>query len=144
MTAETTARALLHGWMSRFGCPVIITTDQGRNFQSALFRELMRIIGCNRIQTSAYHPQSNGILERYHRHLKDALKAHNHTKWTDRFSIVLLGLRPALKNDINATPAQLVYETTLRLPSDLIAYTKQTYQTINPNYVSKLVEIMRN
>ncbi|GFX44645.1 transposon Ty3-I Gag-Pol polyprotein [Trichonephila clavipes] len=36
MLAETTARALLNGWISRFGTPVTITTDQGTNFESSL------------------------------------------------------------------------------------------------------------
>ncbi|GFT11730.1 retrovirus-related Pol polyprotein from transposon 412 [Trichonephila clavipes] len=48
MTEETTARALMHGWISRFGCPTTITTDRGTNFESNLFRELTRMLGCNR------------------------------------------------------------------------------------------------
>ncbi|GFX19318.1 retrovirus-related Pol polyprotein from transposon 412 [Trichonephila clavipes] len=74
MTAETTARALMHGWISRFGCPTTITTDRGTNFESNLFRELTRMLGCNRIHSTSYHPQANGIIERLHRHLKGALK----------------------------------------------------------------------
>ncbi|GFT99444.1 transposon Tf2-9 polyprotein [Trichonephila clavipes] len=70
MTAETTARALMHGWISRFGCPTTITTDRGTNFESNLFRELTRMLGCNRIHSTSYHPQANGIIERLHRHLK--------------------------------------------------------------------------
>ncbi|GFT13512.1 retrovirus-related Pol polyprotein from transposon 412 [Trichonephila clavipes] len=83
MTAETTARALMHGWISRFGCPTTITTDRGTNFESNLFRELTRMLGCNRIHSTSYHPQANGIIERLHRHLKGALKAHNHIQWTE-------------------------------------------------------------
>ncbi|GFX38662.1 retrovirus-related Pol polyprotein from transposon 412 [Trichonephila clavipes] len=52
MTAETTARALMHGWISRFGCPTTITTDRGTNLESNLFRELTRMLGCNRIHST--------------------------------------------------------------------------------------------
>ncbi|GBN71374.1 Transposon Tf2-8 polyprotein [Araneus ventricosus] len=97
MTAETTARALMHGWISRYGCSATITTDRGTNFQSNLFRELTRMLGCNKIHSTSYHPQANGIIERLHRHLKSALKAHNHIKWTEMLPIVLLGLLSALK-----------------------------------------------
>ncbi|GBM80161.1 hypothetical protein AVEN_66935-1 [Araneus ventricosus] len=120
MTVEITACALMHGSISRFECPATITTDRGTNFQSNLFSELTRMLGCNRIRSVAYHPQANEIIDRLHLHLKSALKAYNHMKWTEMLPIVLLGLRSALKEDIKATCAQLVYGTALRLPSDLV------------------------
>ncbi|GFT64059.1 pro-Pol polyprotein [Nephila pilipes] len=92
MTAEITARTLMHGWISRFGCSVTITTDQSTHFLSNLFRKLTRMLGCKKIQIAAYHPQANGIIER-HRHLISALKAHNQIKWTEILLIALLGLR---------------------------------------------------
>ncbi|GBO18110.1 Transposon Ty3-G Gag-Pol polyprotein, partial [Araneus ventricosus] len=102
MTAETTARALMHGWISRFGCPATITTGRGTNFQSNLFRELTRMLGCNKIRSTSYHPQANGIIERLHRHLKSALKALNHIKWTEMLPIVLLGPHLVItRNDKN-------------------------------------------
>ncbi|GFW20729.1 transposon Tf2-11 polyprotein [Trichonephila clavipes] len=143
MTAETTARALMHGWISRFGCPTTITTDRGTNFESNLFRELTRMLGCNRIHSTSYHPQANGIIERLHRHLKGALKAHNHIQWTELLPIVLLGMRSALKDYINATCAQLVYGTTLRLPSDLVT-SDSINQTANSTYVTSLIQTMRS
>ncbi|GFU29465.1 hypothetical protein TNCV_418891 [Trichonephila clavipes] len=136
MLAETTARALLNGWISRFGTPVTITTDQGTNFESSLMRELTNMMGSHRIHSASYHPQSNGMIERFHRHLKSAIIAHENAGWTDILPIVLLGLRSAMKNDLKATSSQLVYGTTLRLPSDLIS--SESLQTsVTPTYVSK-------
>ncbi|GFX78384.1 pro-Pol polyprotein [Trichonephila clavipes] len=102
MLAETTAHALLNGWISRFGTPVTITTDQGTNFESSLMRELTNMMGSHRINSASYHPQSNGMIEQFHRHLKSAIIAHEDTGWTDILPIVLLGLRSAMKNDLKA------------------------------------------
>ncbi|GFV87635.1 transposon Ty3-G Gag-Pol polyprotein [Trichonephila clavipes] len=84
-------------------------------------RELTNMMGSHRIHSASYHPQSNGMIERFHRHLKSAIIAHEDASWTDILPIVLLGLRSAMKNDLKATSSQLVYGTTLRLPSDLIS-----------------------
>ncbi|GFW58007.1 transposon Tf2-6 polyprotein [Trichonephila clavipes] len=142
MLAETTARALLNGWISRFGTPVTITTDQGTNFEFSLMRELTNMMGSHRIHSASYHPQSNGMIERFHRHLKSAIIAHEDTGWSDILPIVLLGLRSAMKNDLKATSSELVYGTTLRLLSDLIS--SESLQTsVTPTYVSKLITMMR-
>ncbi|GFU80955.1 hypothetical protein TNCV_1277011 [Trichonephila clavipes] len=108
MTAETVCRALLSVWISRFGCPAIITTDQGTNFESNLFRERRNLLGTNRIRCCAYHPKAIGLVERLHRHLKSAIKAHENSKWSEIIPIVLLGMHSAVKKDINATCAELV------------------------------------
>ncbi|KAG8199249.1 hypothetical protein JTE90_003676 [Oedothorax gibbosus] len=87
--APTVCRALFSGWISRFGCPDIITTDQGRQLESSLFYELEVLTGTNRIRTTAYHPCSNGIIERFHRHLKCSIKAHENARCTDTLPIML-------------------------------------------------------
>lgn len=143
MTAETTCKVLVNHWISRFGCPITITTDQGRNFESRLFRELTNSIGANRIRSSPYHPQSNGMIERFHRHLKAAVIAHSHKKWTEILPVVLLGIRSAIKNDTNASSAELVYGTTLRLPSDILTCTNVA-QTPDDSYVSRLRKTMQD
>ncbi|GFW90611.1 pro-Pol polyprotein [Trichonephila clavipes] len=63
MLAETTARAFLNGWISRFSTPLTITTDQGTNFESSIIRELTNMMGSHRIHSASYHPQSNGTIE---------------------------------------------------------------------------------
>ena len=121
MTARTVAETLFANWIARFGSPKFVTTDRGKNFESDLLRRLHDLVGSTRNRTTAYHPQANGLVERFHRPMKAALMAHGNKKWTEALPLVLLGMRNTLKEDINATPAQMVYGTSLRLPGDFFA-----------------------
>lgn len=119
ITAEVVAQVLYESWIVRFGCPLRITTDQGRQFESSLFNALIKKMGINRLRTTAWHPQSNGHVERFHRTMKAALMARGATTtWTQELPTVLLGLRTALRQDNNLSPALMTYGTTLRMPSD--------------------------
>ena len=73
-TASTVASALASGWIARFGLPCSLVTDRGAHFQSALWNSLMKLLGYQRKRNSAYHPQCNGLIERFHRHVKSSLR----------------------------------------------------------------------
>ena len=75
ITTPTIAQAFITCWISRFGVLTTITTDRGAQFESSLWQELMKLLGSKRIRMTAYHPSSNGLVERFHRQLKVALKA---------------------------------------------------------------------
>ena len=121
-TAESCASALLAGWISRFGKPTTITSDQGQQSESDLWHALMNPFGDTRLRITAYHPQANGLVERFNGHLKTGQKARlAGCNWVDRFPIVLLGIRACLKEDLSCTSAELVYGTTLRLPGDFFS-----------------------
>lgn len=140
ITAETVAKALFEGWISRFGCPVKLTSDQGRQFESNLFYQLMKILGIEKTRTTAFHPQSNGIVERWHRSLKAALMATMSTNsWVNDLPTVLLGLRTAIRSDTGHSASELVYGRNVRLPGDF--YDTDRNVDINlDTYVGKLRE----
>ena len=62
------------------------------------------------------------MIERFHRQLKSALRGHNHTShWMEILPLALLGIRTSLKGDLQASVAELLYGTTLRLPGDFFS-----------------------
>jgi hypothetical protein len=75
ISAAECAAALFSGWIQRFGVPAYITSDRGTQFTSSLWAALCELLSITHIQTTAYHPQSNGLVERFHRRLKDSLRA---------------------------------------------------------------------
>lgn len=117
--APTVARAFFETWICRFGVPQRVTTDQGRQFESFLFRHLNILTGTTHIRTSAYHPAANGMVERLHRQLKAAIRCHQR-RWTEALPLVLMGIRSSWKEDLGATAAEMVYGQPMRLPGQFL------------------------
>ncbi|KMQ86215.1 gag-pol polyprotein [Lasius niger] len=125
-SADTIATVFFTTWVARFGAPALITTDRGSQFESLIFEALTKLIGSRRIRTTAYHPQSNGMIERWHPSLKTAIKCQETKNWIEALPVVLLGLRTSYKEDIKASTAEMVYGTTLKLPGEYFAAEEPT------------------
>ncbi|XP_076274980.1 uncharacterized protein LOC143205846 [Rhynchophorus ferrugineus] len=134
--AETVARAFYSNWVARFGVPLRITTDQGRQFESRLFRCLNHLMGTMHLRTTAYHPAANGMVERLHRQLKSAIKCLQPDRWTEALPTALLGIRSSWKEDLQSTTAEMVYGEPLRLPGEFLV--------TNAKEVDNSVEFVRN
>ena len=80
ITVETVSHALLSGWISRFGCPQTITTEQGRQFELQLFHNLAKLCDIHLTRTNPHHPAANGLVVRLHRTLKAAIMCYAHEK----------------------------------------------------------------
>lgn len=119
MEARTVARAFYGTWIARYGAPELISTDQGKQFEDAMFAELLKFLGVARVRTAGYHPQSNGLIERFHRDLKAALMCFcDSPSWVRFLPSVMLGMRTRIRLDVDASPAEFVFGTVLRIPGE--------------------------
>ncbi|GFS83118.1 transposon Tf2-6 polyprotein [Nephila pilipes] len=117
ITSETITKAFYANWTCRFGVPYTVITDRGNQFRSELFKSLGIIFGI-KMQTTSYHPQSNGKIETQHRTLKAAIRAHDSIKWSENLPTILLGIRASLSEDTNSSIAEMVYRKSLKLPCE--------------------------
>ena len=76
-TSETTTVKLVEEFVARFGALLEIHTDQGRNFQSDMFRAVCKLLGVTQTRTTPYHPVSNGQVERFNRSLLQMIRCYN-------------------------------------------------------------------
>ena len=116
------AEAFFRGWVSRFGVPEDLTSDRGAQFTSEVWASLCQRLGVRQHLTTAYHPQANGLVERFHRQLKDALRARlAGVAWAEHLPWVMMGLRAAPKEDSGVSSAELVYGAPLTLPGEFLS-----------------------
>ena len=125
ITTETCARAFISTWVSQFGVPALLTSDRGAQFTSSVWLEVCSILDISRIKTTSFHPQSNGIIERFNRSLKSSLRARlASSDWVDHLPLVMLGLRSSPKDNSGFSPAEAVYGPTLSLPGKFLKHSE--------------------
>ena len=106
-TAQTVADTLVTQWVCRYGMPLVIHNDQGRNYESILFKEMCRLLDIEKTRTSRYRPQSDGLVERVNRTLRQMLRAvvsDFGSDWDDHLPYILLVYRSTVHESVNFTP----------------------------------------
>jgi len=128
--SNAVAAALFTGWISRFGVPDHITSDRGPQFVSGLWADTCSLLNINHHQTTAYHPQGNGLLERIHRRLKEALRARlQGLDWVDQLPWILLGIRAQQPEAGGPSPAEAVLGSPLVLPGQFLGEKEPPHPT---------------
>jgi transposase InsO family protein len=95
----------------KFGAPAQILTDQGSNFLSDLFKNTCKLLKLEKIQTTAFHPESNGSLERSHRVLAEYLRHYvceDQTNWDERIPYAVYVYNTTVHTTTAYTPFKLV------------------------------------
>ena len=88
-TSETIATLLVNEVVCRHGIPKVLISDRGSNLLSALMREVCALTGIKKINTTAYHPQADGLVENYNRTLKAKHSEVHNTNWDEHLPKLL-------------------------------------------------------
>ena len=117
--AETTAQALISRVVFRYGMPLVIHSDQGRNLESAVIREMCEMLGIKISRTTPYHPQGDGLVERLNTTLIQSLSKYvrpNQTDWDRWVQLVEFGYNTSRHRSTGQTPFELCCGRKARLP----------------------------
>ena len=116
---------------SRVGVPKEILTDQGSNFTSQLLAEVYRLLHIQPIKTSPYHPQTDGLVERFNQTLKAMLRKtvlDEGKDWDKWVPYLLFAYREVPQSSTGFSPFELVYGRQVRGPLDIL---KETWERSN-------------
>ncbi len=122
ITASVVIKALVK-FFSTFGLPKVVQTDQGTNFLSKLVSQVLTTLNISHRVSSAYHPQSQGALERFHQTLKAMLRKYcrdTAKDWDEGVPLVLFAVREAVQESLGFSPAELVFGHTVRGPLKML------------------------
>ncbi|CAK9801703.1 Retrovirus-related Pol polyprotein from transposon 412 [Anthophora quadrimaculata] len=117
-SAIETADAFINTLICRFGTPKAILTDQGANFTSALMRAVAKRFKISHFQASAFHPQTNGSIERSHIVLTEYLKHYvSRNNWDDWLNCAMFSYNTSVHEGTLFTPHELVFGNRARVPT---------------------------
>ena len=139
--AATVARALVETMVCRFGAPSTLHSDQGRNFQSALFREVVRLLEMEQTRTCAFNPKSDGMVERCNRTIEallSAVVAADQSDWDEKVPFVMAAYRASVHSTTGATPNAMMLGRETAAPLSLVYPTPEVVGEGSHGYVAKL------
>ena len=145
-TAPTIAKLLVEEVISRHGVPNQLLSDRGPSFLSHLITEVCRLMGIKKVNTTAYHPQGDGLVERFNRTLLDMLAKTvkpGGQDWDERLPYVLFAYRATLQASTAESPFFLLYGRDPQLPTDAALCPPVERSTVRTDdYGSSLVQFM--
>lgn len=135
--AEESTDCLVH-FISLFGIPQNVLSDQGTNFTADLFKKTCDFLKIKQLWSTPYHPQTQGALERSHSTLKEYLKSFinkNQDNWPRYVYTAMLAYNTTVHSTTNYTPYELVFGHKPFLPNSLY---NESPSTTYPDYVKML------
>jgi hypothetical protein len=118
ITADTMARDLKTGRISRFGCSQAFTTDLKCQFESQLFHSLTKLCVIQLSQTTSHHIAAKGLVKRVHQTLKVAIMCQVDQQWIEALLLVLFGILSSFNSDLQALVSELMYGELLTPTAD--------------------------
>ncbi len=121
-SAEVVARAFIDQYISRFGPPLEIHSDQGGCFTASLFEACCKLLNITKTRTTAYRPQSNGQVERYNRVLVPMIRCYldrGQSRWDEHLQLLAMAIRSTVNRSTGFTANMLMLGEEIRTPADI-------------------------
>lgn len=110
-------------FFSLFGLPKVVQTDQGSNFMSRMFAQVLKQLNIKHGYSSAYHPESQGAVERFHQTLKTMLRTYClefEKDWDEGVHLQMFAIREVVQESLGFSPSELIFAHTVRGPLKLL------------------------
>ena len=120
--ADTVAEVLVDKIILRFGMPLVMHSDQGREFENGLMKSLCTLLGCVKTRTAPYHPESDGMVERFNRTCLMMLSMFVNDRrdnWHELLPFVMHAYRTSVHESTGYSPYRLMMGEECSLPQDL-------------------------
>ena len=130
--AQTIVRLLVENIVCRHGVPQELLSDRGSNFLSELMLEVCSILGIKKLNTSSYHPQTDGLVEKFNCTLINMISKHTDTgalEWDQQIQLLLFAYRSMVQESTRESPFFLLYGRDPRLP------TGSELEDVRPKYL---------
>ena len=141
--SETIARLLAENIVCRHGVPEELLSDRGTNFLSDLILELCCIVGMKKINTSGYHPQTDGLVEKFNSTILAMLAKCTDgsvAEWDKKLPFLLFAYRSTIQSSTKESPFFLLYGRDPRLPSgSMLDQTRPEYLVDMEDYRAELL-----
>ncbi|KFM72206.1 Retrovirus-related Pol polyprotein from transposon 412, partial [Stegodyphus mimosarum] len=121
--AVTVADMMIQRWISRSRVPLQLHSHQARNFTSAVIKEVCKLLGIDKTQTTPLHRQSDGTAERFNRTILNNLSlvvSRNKQDWDKKLPLFLPAYRSAIHETTGYSSSQMLFGRDIRLPCDLL------------------------
>ena len=142
ITAIQTVRCAVDQFFSRFGTPLEIHTDQGKNFDGSVMHALCELYRITKTRTTPYHPSSNGQVERYNRLLLQMIRCYitqNSRDWDEDLQLLAGAIRGMKHRSIGYSANEMMLGTDVYTPTNIIFQTPGDETEEEPaTYVEKL------
>ena len=138
--AETVAKKLVDEFICRFSIPKQLHSDQGRQFESQLVTQVCKLLHIAKSRTTPYHPQSNGLIERFNRTLIQLLATcteEHPFHWEEYLCKVCMAYNTSKQSTTGYSPFYLMFGRNARLPIDVM------YVSDNQGQNTLLLEYVR-
>jgi len=144
--ASTVARALVNGCFCRHGFPKFMLTDRGKEFENDLLDEICKLLGIKKLRTTPYHPESNGLIERFNRTLGQLLMAFTQSRagdWDQYLQLLMFTYRSTIHSATRETPFYALYFRDIAGPNNINVLRPYSEEDDFANEVSKVLKSTR-